>query len=141
MVDEQDQDRIIRLDEDRTDRPYVLGRIIALIEETIRAGTGERARDAYKETHWPDAVAGRARRAIVQGEQKASLAMKALRHRAPKRAAYLERTKSALFGLIDEVPEHLGQHDSLILNLGYQHQSADLRGLTSKVVKDPDTQD
>lgn len=127
MVDEQDQDRTIGLDEERTDPPYVLGRIIALIEWTIHLGSGERARDAYKQTHWPDAVAGRARRAVVQGEQKASIAMKDLRRRYPDRAAYLDETKSKLFALIDEVPEHLGQRDSLDLLLGYQHRSPALR--------------
>lgn len=127
MVDEQDQDRTIGLDEERTDTPYVLGRIIALIEQTVYLGSGERARDAYKQAHWPDAVAGRARRAVAQGEQKASIAMKDLRRRYPKRAAYLDQTKSKLFNLIDQVPEHLDQRDSLDLLLGYQHQSADLR--------------
>jgi hypothetical protein len=140
MADEHDQDRRTGLDEDRTDTPYLLGRIIALNEEIIRLGSGERAGHTYKETHWPSAVQGRARGAIVQGERLASRAMPKLRSRCPERGTHLEAAKSVLFTWIDQVPDHIGA-DSLQLNLGYQHQRAALPARATRSARMPDRRD
>ena len=114
----------VALDPERTDPPYVLGRLFALYEraqqEAQGKGLNRTIRDSFFATASSTPAAVFPRLSRLNGNHAGKL-----RRENHGRAAWLEKQIGEVFDRLDGFPRHLVVEDQGLFTIGYHHQTQD----------------
>ncbi|BAM02851.1 type I-C CRISPR-associated protein Cas8c/Csd1 [Phycisphaera mikurensis] len=114
----------VALDPDRSDPPYVLGRLFALYEraqqEAQGKGLNRTIRDSFFATASSTPAAVFPRLSRLNGNHAGKL-----RRESPGRAVWLEKQIGEVFDRLDGFPRHLAMEDQGLFAIGYHHQTQD----------------
>lgn len=114
----------VALNPDRTDPPYVLGRLFALYEraqqEAQGKGLNRTIRDSFFATASSTPAAVFPRLSRLNGNHAGKL-----RRESPGRAVWLEKQIGEVFDRLENFPRHLAMKEQGLFAIGYHHQVQD----------------